>query len=248
MPIGATGTAGVRASATPSRRWCLRDVPRRTTDVTRTIDQHETRPSVVGWHASRCRGRGGMRVGRSVRRGRPGGHPTGWQTEHLEVVFTPVDPVTITLAGGGPPAAGRLLLRRRPDLRRRRRQRHPDWDLPVLWRLDRGRRRHRRPEPAPHHGAVPVRRRVDHGPHQRVRADRAPLVGAVQGGPGAIRVPWGPSSSSGGGPAERNVATPVPARRGPGRTWCGRSSTSSCRKSVRRGSMGTPVPAGSPAG
>ena len=30
----------------------------------------------------------------------------GMQSEHLEVVFTPVDPVTITLAGGGPPQRG----------------------------------------------------------------------------------------------------------------------------------------------
>ena len=30
----------------------------------------------------------------------------GWRTEHLEVVFTPSDPVTITLAGGGPPQRG----------------------------------------------------------------------------------------------------------------------------------------------
>jgi hypothetical protein len=32
--------------------------------------------------------------------------PAGMQTEHLEVVFTPVNPVTITLAGGGPPQRG----------------------------------------------------------------------------------------------------------------------------------------------
>ena len=32
--------------------------------------------------------------------------PPGMQSEHLEVVFTPVDPVTITLAGGGPPQRG----------------------------------------------------------------------------------------------------------------------------------------------
>ena len=32
--------------------------------------------------------------------------PAGMQSEHLEVVFTPVDPVTITLAGGGPPQRG----------------------------------------------------------------------------------------------------------------------------------------------
>ena len=32
--------------------------------------------------------------------------PAGWRTEHLEVVFTPSDPVTITLAGGGPPQRG----------------------------------------------------------------------------------------------------------------------------------------------
>jgi hypothetical protein len=31
---------------------------------------------------------------------------TGMQSEHLEVVFTPADPVTITLAGGGPPQRG----------------------------------------------------------------------------------------------------------------------------------------------
>jgi hypothetical protein len=30
----------------------------------------------------------------------------GMQSEHLEVVFTPADPVTITLAGGGPPQRG----------------------------------------------------------------------------------------------------------------------------------------------
>jgi hypothetical protein len=30
----------------------------------------------------------------------------GMQREHLEVVFTPADPVTITLAGGGPPQRG----------------------------------------------------------------------------------------------------------------------------------------------
>ncbi|MDQ3227493.1 MAG: hypothetical protein M3Q50_12775, partial [Chloroflexota bacterium] len=30
----------------------------------------------------------------------------GMQSEQLEVVFTPVDPVTITLAGGGPPQRG----------------------------------------------------------------------------------------------------------------------------------------------
>jgi hypothetical protein len=32
--------------------------------------------------------------------------PAGMQSEHLEVVFTPVDPVTVTLAGGGPPQRG----------------------------------------------------------------------------------------------------------------------------------------------
>jgi len=32
--------------------------------------------------------------------------PAGWITQHLEVLFTPVDPVTITLAGGGPPQRG----------------------------------------------------------------------------------------------------------------------------------------------
>ena len=32
--------------------------------------------------------------------------PAGWMTEHLEVHFTPHDPVTITLAGGGPPQRG----------------------------------------------------------------------------------------------------------------------------------------------
>jgi hypothetical protein len=32
--------------------------------------------------------------------------PAGMQSEHLEVVFTPADPVTITLAGGGPPQRG----------------------------------------------------------------------------------------------------------------------------------------------
>jgi hypothetical protein len=32
--------------------------------------------------------------------------PAGMQSEHLEVVFTPANPVTITLAGGGPPQRG----------------------------------------------------------------------------------------------------------------------------------------------
>jgi hypothetical protein len=32
--------------------------------------------------------------------------PTGTRTEHLEVLFTPVNPVSITLAGGGPPQRG----------------------------------------------------------------------------------------------------------------------------------------------
>jgi hypothetical protein len=32
--------------------------------------------------------------------------PTGRSTEHLEVAFTPVHPVSITLAGGGPPQRG----------------------------------------------------------------------------------------------------------------------------------------------
>jgi hypothetical protein len=32
--------------------------------------------------------------------------PAGMQSEHLEVLFTPADPVTITLAGGGPPQRG----------------------------------------------------------------------------------------------------------------------------------------------
>lgn len=32
--------------------------------------------------------------------------PAGMQSEHLEVVFTPSDPVTITRAGGGPPQRG----------------------------------------------------------------------------------------------------------------------------------------------
>jgi hypothetical protein len=32
--------------------------------------------------------------------------PAGMRSEHLEVVFTPSDPVTITLAGGGPPQRG----------------------------------------------------------------------------------------------------------------------------------------------
>ena len=32
--------------------------------------------------------------------------PAGMRSEHLEVVFIPADPVTITLAGGGPPQRG----------------------------------------------------------------------------------------------------------------------------------------------
>jgi hypothetical protein len=32
--------------------------------------------------------------------------PTGQRTEHLEVDFTPVNPVSITVAGGGPPQRG----------------------------------------------------------------------------------------------------------------------------------------------
>jgi hypothetical protein len=32
--------------------------------------------------------------------------PAGMRSEHLELVFTPSDPVTITLAGGGPPQRG----------------------------------------------------------------------------------------------------------------------------------------------
>jgi hypothetical protein len=32
--------------------------------------------------------------------------PAGMRSEHLEVVFTPADAVTITLAGGGPPQRG----------------------------------------------------------------------------------------------------------------------------------------------
>src|SRR5215217_7918666 len=32
--------------------------------------------------------------------------PAGMRSEHLEVLFTPVDPVTITRAGGGPPQRG----------------------------------------------------------------------------------------------------------------------------------------------
>jgi len=32
--------------------------------------------------------------------------PAGMRSEHLEVVFTPANPVTITLAGGGPPQRG----------------------------------------------------------------------------------------------------------------------------------------------
>jgi hypothetical protein len=32
--------------------------------------------------------------------------PPGWRAEHLEVVITPVDPVSITRAGGGPPQRG----------------------------------------------------------------------------------------------------------------------------------------------
>src|SRR5215207_7051454 len=32
--------------------------------------------------------------------------PAGMRSEHVEVVFTPADPVTITLAGGGPPQRG----------------------------------------------------------------------------------------------------------------------------------------------
>jgi hypothetical protein len=37
--------------------------------------------------------------------------PAGMQSEHLEVVFAPSDPVTITLAGGGPPQRGDLRCR-----------------------------------------------------------------------------------------------------------------------------------------
>jgi hypothetical protein len=32
--------------------------------------------------------------------------PPGMRSEHFEVVFTPVDPVSITRAGGGPPQRG----------------------------------------------------------------------------------------------------------------------------------------------
>jgi hypothetical protein len=45
----------------------------------------------------------------STARGRAiaqGTAPVGWRTEHLEVDFTPEDPVTITRAGDGPPQRG----------------------------------------------------------------------------------------------------------------------------------------------
>ena len=35
-----------------------------------------------------------------------GATPTAMRSEHLEVLFTPVNPVSITLAGGGPPQRG----------------------------------------------------------------------------------------------------------------------------------------------
>ena len=51
---------------------------------------------------------GAAGVGMTVGTADPGraAAQAGMQTEHLEVLFTPVDPVTITLAGGGPPQRG----------------------------------------------------------------------------------------------------------------------------------------------
>jgi hypothetical protein len=50
---------------------------------------------------------GAAGVGMTVGAADPGrAAPATMQAEHLEVLFTPVDPVTITLAGGGPPQRG----------------------------------------------------------------------------------------------------------------------------------------------
>ena len=48
----------------------------------------------------------GMTVAAGPVRAAQDATPTGMRSEHLEVVFTPSDPVTITLAGGGPPQRG----------------------------------------------------------------------------------------------------------------------------------------------
>jgi hypothetical protein len=48
----------------------------------------------------------GMTVAAGPVRAAQDATPAGMQSEHLEVVFTPVDSVTITRAGGGPPQRG----------------------------------------------------------------------------------------------------------------------------------------------
>ena len=46
------------------------------------------------------------RGGAAAQEATPMAAPAGWRTEHLEVDFTPHDPVSITRAGGGPPQRG----------------------------------------------------------------------------------------------------------------------------------------------
>src|SRR5215203_279225 len=83
------------------------------------------------------------------------------------------------------------------------------------------------------------------GSSTRLVTIRTPLSAPCKGEPGDLRVPWGRSSSSTGQAQQKERwRLPVPARQHPGRTSCGRSSSSSCRRAARRRLMGTPVPAG----
>ena len=166
------------------------------------------------------------------------------QTEHLEVVFTPADPVTITLAGGGPPQRGDYFYVDGPiyavdDVNGTQIGMYHCFGAWTAAADD---------TDAPYQRLTTVQFLMDDGSIMglinELGTEQASLVGAVQGGTGRYTGALGtfqqlPRKTQ----QPERWRRPAPARQGPGRTWCGRSSTSCCRRAARRGPMRTPVPA-----
>ena len=76
---------------------------RSTTDMTRLSRRVALRTGAAAGAAGIGLAVGGAVMGRVIAQGAA---PAGWRTEHLEVEFTPQDPVSITRAGDGPPQRG----------------------------------------------------------------------------------------------------------------------------------------------
>src|SRR5215207_2943017 len=104
MPLGAhpTGSlaSSLRYASIPRRTMMSPDRPTNSNaPITRRI-------ALWAGAAASAAGVGMTVAGAGPVRAAQDATPAGMHSEHLEVVFIPADPVTITLAGGGPPQRG----------------------------------------------------------------------------------------------------------------------------------------------